>query len=203
MQKNNQIDKSSNKGFGILKNTSVLCILGVMTAMVIVLARVLRVDLGFARFTLGSVVTIMAGLWFGPVAGGTVGGVADLLGSFMQGYAPNPLITIASILWGVIPALMLRFVTGSKTRKVLMLCLSVLITSIVCTLGFTYAGLVMIGYDFRAILPTRLAQFAAMTPVYCVLVCCLYFSPVTSYLRQNVVTYNPWKQAGPKSAMPA
>ena len=96
-----------NNGLSILKNTSVLCILGVLTAMVIVLARVIRVDLGFARFTLGSVVTVMAGLWFGPVGGGFVGGLADLLGSFMQGYAPNPLITVASILWGVIPALML------------------------------------------------------------------------------------------------
>ena len=191
-----------NNGLSILKNTSVLCILGVLTAMVIVLARVIRVDLGFARFTLGSVVTVMAGLWFGPVGGGLVGGLADLLGSFMQGYAPNPLITVASILWGVIPALMLRYVTGSKARKITMLSLSVIITSIVCTMGFTYAGLVLfLGYNFWAILPTRALQFAAMTPVYCVLVCCLYFSPVTSFLRRHVTTYRPAEKTGSVKSM--
>ena len=166
--------------------------MGALTAMVIVLARVLRVDLGFARFTLGSVCTVMGGLWFGPAAGGLIGGVADLLGSFLQGYAPNPLICIASILWGVIPALMLRFVTGSRSRKAGMLSLSVVLTSVICTLGLTTAGLIMIGYHPGAILPSRLAQFAVMTPVYCILVCCIYYSPVTSYLKKTTYVYQPW-----------
>ena len=172
--------------------TAILGIMGVLIAMVILLSRVLRVDLGFARFTLGSVCTVMGGIWFGPAAGGLIGGVADLLGSFLQGYAPNPLITVSAVLWGVIPALMLRYVDGTKGRKVLILSLSVVLTSLVCTMGFTYAGLVlMLGYDYRAILPARLLQFAGMTPVYCILVCSLYFSPVTKYLRKTVGIYEP------------
>ena len=182
--------------FEVLKHTSVLCIMGVLIAMVIVLSRVLRVDLGFARFTLGSAVTVMGGLWFGPVAGGLIGGLADLIGSLLQGYAPNPIIGLGAVLWGVIPALFLRYAVGSRLRKSLVISASVVLTSVICTLGLTTAGLVlMLGYQFWAIMPTRLTQFAAMTTVYCVLICCLYFSPVTDFLRRTVTIYQPFQVA--------
>ena len=181
-----------NNGFRILKNTGVLCIMSVLIAMVIVLSRVLRVDLGFARFTLGSVCTIMGGLWFGPAAGGIIGGLADLLGSLLQGYAPNPIIAAGAVLWGVIPALLLRWTVGTRLRRIMVIASSVVLTSVVCCLGFSTAGLVlMLGYDLRAILPVRLMQFAVMTPVYCILVCSLYFSPVTAFLDRTVTTYHP------------
>ncbi len=164
--------------------TYTLVILGVLVAMTIVLSRILAIDLGFARFTLGSVCTIMAGLWFGPLGGAVCGFAADLLGCLIKGYAVNPLITVAAMLWGVIPALARPLISGGKVRKAVILSTSVIVSSIVCTMGFTYAGLVLIlGYNFYAILPTRLAQFAAMTPVYCVLVCCLYFSQATTLVN--------------------
>lgn len=169
-------------------STHAVVMIGTLIAMTIVLSRMLAIDLGFARFTLGSVCTIMAGLWFGPLAGAVCGFAADILGCLIQGYAVNPLITIAAILWGVLPALSRGLMSGEKAKKAVILSVSVVITSIVCTLGFTYAGLVWIlGYNFYAILPTRLAQFAAMTPVYCVLVCLLYFSPISAVVRQMQV----------------
>ena len=187
--------KHDGLALGILKNTRVLCVLGVMTAMVIVLNRVLRVDVGFARFSLGSVCTVMAGIWFGPAAGACVGFMADLLGSLLQGYAPNPLICSAAILWGVIPALMIRFVNGSRTRRIGMLCLSVYLTSVISTLTLNTLGLVlMLGYQFKSIFPTRLVQWAVMTPVHCVLVCCLYFSPIGDFLQKNMPTYRPGRR---------
>ena len=92
-----------------------------------------------------------------------------------------------------IPSLFLRLTAGAGGYKIVRLCLGVTISALFCTMGFTYAGLVLIlGYDFRAILPTRFTQFLAMTPVYCVLVCCLYFSPVTSFLRRTADICDPF-----------
>ena len=165
-----------------LSNTFFLVSVALMAALGIVLTRVLRVDLGFARFSLGHMASIMAGLWLGPVGGALSGGIADVAGSFLQGYAPNPLITASAVMWGVIPALTKGLIRGSRARKAAVLSISICVTSVICTLGLTYAGLVMIGYDARGILPARLTQFAAMTPVTCILACCLYFSPVTPFI---------------------
>lgn len=165
-------------------STYTVVMVGVMAALVIILTRVLAISLPFARFTFGSAATVLCGLWFGPVAGGLCGLIADIVGALMQGYAINPFITVAAVLWGVIPALVFPRVNGSKTKRIIGLCVSIVVTSIICTLGFTYAGLVlMLGYDFYAILPTRLGQFAIMTPAYCVVVAILYYSPLTSMLK--------------------
>lgn len=162
-------------------DTRTLVFLGLLIAMHIVLVRLVVIDLGSYRITIGSVCTILAGLWFGPVAGGVSGLISDILGCILKGYAINPLITVAAILWGVIPALMRPLITGSKVKKTVFACASVVITSIFSTLVFTTAGLVwLLGYNFYAIMPGRVVQWAIMTPIYCVLTCILYFGPLTN-----------------------
>ena len=162
-------------------DTRTLVFLGLLVAMNIVLVRLVVIDLGSYRITIGSVCTILAGLWFGPVAGGVSGLISDVLGCILKGYAINPLITVAAILWGVIPALMRPLMTGSKVKKTGMLWLSVVVTSILATLVFTTAGLVLLlGYNFYAIMPGRIVQWAIMTPIYCVLTSVLYYSPLTN-----------------------
>lgn len=176
--------KNKNK---TIWNTYTVVMLGVLVAMTIVLSRMFSIYLGFARFTLGSVCTIMAGLWFGPVAGGVCGMTADILGTVLQGFAVNPIITVGAMMWGIIPALMRPLMTGGKVKKIGVLSISVVIASLLCTLGFTLAGLVLInGYNFHSIWPTRVAQFASMTPVYCVLSCLLYFSPATRVITSTI-----------------
>ena len=44
----------------------------------------------------------------------------------------------------------------------------------------------MLGYNFYAIMPGRLVQFVIMIPIYCVLTCLLYFSPLTARGVGNV-----------------
>lgn len=169
-------------------DTRTIVFLALLVAMQIVLARLVVIDVGFCRITISSICTICAGLWFGPVAGGICGMTADLLGCFIKGYAVNPLITLSAILWGVIPGLLYVKMTGSKLRKTVVLCVAIVLSSILGTLVFTTAGLVwMNGYNFYAIMPARLTQWAVMTPVYCVLSCGLYFSPLTS-LVMNATT---------------
>lgn len=162
--------------------------MALLVAMQLVLSRVLVIDLGPYRITVGSVCTVLAGLWLGPVAGGVCGLCADIIGCFIKGYAVNPLITVAAILWGVLPALMKpMFIHKEKTGKTVGICISVVLTGILSSLVCTTAGLVLIlGYNFYAIMPGRLVQFAIMIPIYCVLTCLLYFSPVTSMVVGSV-----------------
>ncbi len=169
-------------------NVKTLVFMALLVAMQLVLSRVLVIDLGPYRITVGSVCTVLAGLWLGPVAGGVCGLCADIIGCFIKGYAVNPLITVAAILWGVLPALMKpMFIHKEKTGKTVGICISVVLTGILSSLVCTTAGLVLIlGYNFYAIMPGRLVQFAIMIPIYCVLTCLLYFSPVTSMVVGSV-----------------
>ena len=48
-----------------------------------------------------------------------------------------------------------------------------------------YGLVIMLGYNFYAIMPGRLVQFAIMIPIYCVLTCLLYFSPLTAMVVGN------------------
>ena len=94
-----------------------LVFLALLVAIQLVLSRVLVIDLGVYRITLGTVATVLAGLWMGPVAGGVEGAVADIIGCFMKGYGDNPLITLSAVAWGVIPGLAGKLM-AEKNRKV-------------------------------------------------------------------------------------
>ena len=163
-----------------------LVYLSLMVALQILLTRLLVIDMGAYRISFGSVATILAGLWLGPVAGGVCGLTADVLGCFLKGFAVNPLITLAAIMWGVIPALLCSKAWGrakTKAAKTGWLCGSIAITAVVSSLLLTTAGLVLfLGYHLYAILPGRIVQTAIMTPCYCVVTCLIYFSPVTAVI---------------------
>ncbi len=173
----------SGKKNRVTWNTKTITILGMMIALTIVLTRMLAINIGgYVRLSAGSVCTILTGLWFGPVAGGVAGAIADMLGLLI---APSgtwmPLITISAALWGVIPGLFAGTIYGTSRQKTFRLCLIVICTSLVCQLGFTLAGLVIL-YGW-GIIPARILQFAGSTPLYCVLVSLLYASPVTGIVR--------------------
>lgn len=157
--------------------TRTLVFMALLVAMQIILSKVISIDLGFARITISSLPTILAGLWFGPLAGGLCGMAADILGCLLKGYAVNPLITLSTMTWGIIPALMQPLMRGAKLQKMLYLCLSIVCCAVLGTL------VLMNGYDLRAILPGRLIQCGTMIPVYCVLTNLLYCSPLTALVR--------------------
>ena len=169
-------------------DTRTLVFMALLVAMQIVLSKVVSIDIGFARVTISNLPIILSGLWFGPVVGGACGLVADVLGCFLKGYGVNPLITLSTMVWGIIPALMKPMMKGTKTRKIVVMCVSIFITTICGTLVLTTLGLVLMnGYNLTAILPGRLIQWAVMTPVYCVLACALHFSPLTDLVTSGTV----------------
>lgn len=169
-------------------NVKTLVYMALLIALHLILTRVFVIELGAYRISVGSVTTILAGLWLGPVAGGVCGLCADLIGCMTKGYAVNPFITVAAILWGVIPALAKPFfVNKKKTGKTVGICVSIVFTAVLSSLILTTAGLVIfLGYNFYTIMPGRLIQFAILIPIYCVLTCLLYFSPLTAMVVGNV-----------------
>lgn len=178
-------DYIMNENHLIKWNLRTVVFLGVLVAMQLVLTRVFVIELGFGRISLGSICTILSGLWFGPAAGALVGFSADVMGCLMKGYVLNPLITIAAMLWGVIPALFRPlFSRGSKIKKHVWLSVGIALSAVFCTLGFGTAGLVLMnGYNFYAIMPARLIQFCVMTVIYCLITNLLYFSSLTSVVK--------------------
>lgn len=171
----------------VVWNTRTIVILGLMMAITIILTRYLSIQVGgWFRLSLGSVATMLTGMWFGPVAGFIAGAASDVIGLMI---APTggwlPLITLSAGLWGVIPALPTGLIRGSRTRRIVVICLIVTGTSVICQLILTSIALVTL-YG-TGIMPSRLVQFACSTPVYCILVNLLYASPVTKMVFTEVV----------------
>jgi ECF transporter S component (folate family) len=53
------------------------------------------------RFSIEAVPIFMAGMLFGPLAGGLVGFAADAVGTLFSGYGFNPLFCVPPIMYGV------------------------------------------------------------------------------------------------------
>lgn len=98
-------------------NVKTIVFAAVLVAMNLVLSRVLAINIGSTlRITVSATPIYLASLWFGPLVGGICGGLGDLLGCLIQGYAPNPLILVSSVLAGVIPAVFKKYVFKDKVN---------------------------------------------------------------------------------------
>lgn len=106
----------------------------------------------------------------------------------MKGYAINPIITLAAMMWGVIPALMKPILAEkSKKAKTIGIAVIVFVTSLISSLILTTIGLVVVqGYNFYAIAPGRVIQFVILVPVYCVVTSLMYFSPLTQMVAESM-----------------
>ena len=106
-----------------------------LVAMDIVLARYLAIPLGYERLSLQFLPDGMAGILLGPVFGGMVTLGADLLGMLIQsgGLSINPLISVAAILRGVIPGLILYRKEVTYKRALLAVGISLLAADVLIT----------------------------------------------------------------------
>jgi ECF transporter S component (folate family) len=78
----------------------------------------------------------LSGYFFGPIAGLLVGGIGDLLGCLLGGYAPNPILLASSCLLGLIPGLVRYIKLPKKTEKLnpyIHIVISYIICTVVCT----------------------------------------------------------------------
>lgn len=171
-----------------MKNTNkvkIMAYAGVLIAMNIVLARLVAINIGpTLRITVSQTPIYLAGLWFGPVIGGICGVLGDLIGCLIQGYAPNPFISVSALLTGMLPGIMMYFVKKPGMFHVLgVTC----INGIVGSLGFTCVGLhIYYGTPWAVLYTGRIVQTILLTIVNTMLVFFLYKSPLTAFLKKSV-----------------
>lgn len=107
-----------------MKRTKTLVYVGLLTTLSIVLTRLasIRIPLGGVeaiRIGFGQLPVIMAGIYFGPGAGALVGGLADLLGFFLNPMGPYmPHFTLTAILHGLLPGLIFHHTSQSLTLRI-------------------------------------------------------------------------------------
>lgn len=106
-------------GIHLFGNLRVLVLAALLSALSIILGKYLAINLGESiRLSFENLPVIMAGLFFGPLIGGVVGAVSDIVGCFMVGFSINPIITLgaASVgaISGVIGLYAFRGYTGWK-----------------------------------------------------------------------------------------
>lgn len=82
--------------------TRTLAFCALLAALSVVFARlIVPMPNAFTRFSIEAVPIFLAGLLFGPMAGGLVGFAADLVGCLFSGFGYNPIFCIPPILYGV------------------------------------------------------------------------------------------------------
>lgn len=83
-------------------STRALAYCALLAAISVVLARlIIPMPNASTRFSIEAVPIYLAGMLFGPMAGGLVGFSADLVGCLFSGYGYNPIFCLPPILYGV------------------------------------------------------------------------------------------------------
>lgn len=162
-----------------IMTTKTLAYCALLAALSVVLARmIIPMPDESTRFSIEAVPIYIAGMLFGPLAGGLVGFAADFVGCMFSGYGFNPLFCLPPILYGVCGGLF-RYFLAQKTsvpRLILGFLPPVVFGSILyqsASLAYVYSSTTFMEY-FLLKLTTRSIQFA-ITMVIDVVVIYLLF----------------------------
>lgn len=146
--------------------TRTLAFSALLTALSVVLARlIVPMPNEFTRFSIEAVPIFLAGMCFGPLAGGMVGFSADFIGCLFSPYGFNPIYCIPPILYGVCAGLFRRYLSKevSLQRLALAFLPPVVIGSIgiqSCVLSYMNYGVENFREGLTYFLSTRSIQFA-------------------------------------------
>lgn len=113
------------------------------------------------RFDFGFLPIALVAEMFGPVYSGAAYLVADVVGSFVQGYAPNPYITLCKLLTGVVMGL---FFTRGRTSLPRVIIAFSIINVFIDFLLMTPIFVFMYGWTWGATFATRAINAAATLP---------------------------------------
>lgn len=155
-----------------------------LAALSIVFARlIIPMPNETTRFSIEAVPIFLAGLFFGPVAGGLVGFSADLVGCLFSGYGYNPAFSVPPILIGLCAGLLrpLLYRRVSYLRVLASFLPAVVLGSMLWQsywLSFFYGGRTFLGF-----LGVRSIQFAITSVVNAFVVFALFKSNVLSTLH--------------------
>lgn len=180
MSKNVQAAVAGKKS-GIM-TTKTLTYCALMAALQVAMARLFgMMPSEFSRFSLEAIPTVLAGILFGPMAGGLVGFTADFVGCLFSGYGYNPLFCVPPILYGVCGGLLRRTLTGKVNfwRILLIIAPAAIFGSVLYqswALGFVY------GKGFLFFVGTRSVQFAVTMVVEAVIINLLFQTRIFQHM---------------------
>ena len=147
-------------------STKTLAYCALLAALSVVLARfVIPMPNVTTRFSIEAVPIFLAGMLFGPMAGGLVGFSADLVGCLFSGFGYNPLFCLPPILYGVFGGVFRRYLAGktSLPRLGLSFLCPVVLGSVLwqsAALSFVYNSKGSFTASLIYFLSTRSIQFA-------------------------------------------
>lgn len=145
--------------------TKTMAYCALLAALSVVLARLvgLMPDPS-TRFSIEAIPIFMAGMFFGPLAGGMVGFTADFVGCLFSAFGYNPIFCIPPILYGVFAGLLRHFL--AKNTSIWRLALAFLFPVVLGSILYQSATLAYMYYEgafwegFVLKLSTRSIQFA-------------------------------------------
>ena len=129
-----------------------------MAALSIILERVIALmpasNMMDIRISLSNVPIILAGILVSPLTGALAGVVSDIVGCFISGYAPFPILTLAPLIMGFFPGFLLG---KSDKYSLVKVVAAIAVSHLVASVLVTTAGLcIMRGVAFVPMLVTRL-----------------------------------------------
>ena len=106
----NNRETAVKQNIRLFGSTKVLIVAALLVAMSIVLGKFAAINIGNSiRIGFGGLPIQMAGIFFGPIIGGAVGLVADVVGCVLRGYSINPIITVGSTCIGLFSGLVFHY----------------------------------------------------------------------------------------------
>lgn len=163
---------SNNRGTAVKQNirlfgSTKVMVMAALLIAVSVVGKSLRIDIfSVIRISAETLPILMAGIFFGPFIGAAVGAGADLIGCFVTGMAPLPVITVGAAATGFMAGLIYNNVFREKLLP--RVAFSVLIARLVGSVAINTVGLY---YAFPAMRPQ------------------LIWRPVTSLVMTVIETY--------------
>ena len=164
--------------------TRTLACCALLAALSVVFARlIIPMPNAFTRFSIEAVPIFLAGMLFGPLAGGLVGFSADLVGCLFSGFGYNPIFCVPPILYGVCAGLFRGLLQKKVTLPRIMLAYlpaivfgSVLYQSVALSLVYNSKG--SFAASMTYFLTTRGIQFAVTLVIDAILVHLLFKTKV-------------------------
>lgn len=165
MQQNNRLGASIRRLTLAAMLTAISVVIGIFCK------NFLNFGTGLFRITFENLPIILAGILFGPVTGGLVGGASDLISYLLssQIYPPNLIVTAGAVAVGVVSGFVSRFIYKNRgDRQVI---LSGTLAHIVGSMIIKPIGL----YQFYGILVLwRIPLYLLIAPIEIFLICQIF-----------------------------
>jgi len=168
------------RNLGIFKNVETIVVMALFIALSIVFGKLLAINVTHNfRISLENTPTILAAVVYGPLAGAIVGGLSDLIGCLLVGYAINPIITAAvavGIAAGLLAKLLLRENNHFSRAGCFLRCLLTIVPAhfIGSVILKTYGLYVYFGSPLFFTFSVRLGIYAVTSVIEAVILYILY-----------------------------